>query len=138
MSTSLHDTDRVAWAQQSATLLREGAELDPEYRDQIAEELDDMAKATRREMRTRAVSLMMHMLKIKFQPKLRTRSWDLTVMNQRDELQEVLEESPSLKPVLEEEFSKLYQRARRAAKVETGLDSFPAENPFTLDQILHG
>ena len=138
MSTSLHDTDLVAWAQQSATLLRVGAELDTEYRDQIADELEDMAKATRREMRTRTISLMMHMLKIEFQPELRTRSWDLTVMNQRRELEAVLDESPSLHRVLSDEFFKLYGHARRAAEVEIGLEHFPELNPFTLDQILHG
>lgn len=81
MSVSLHDRDLVAWAQQSASLLRAGGELDTQAREQIAEELDDMAKTTRREMRTRAVSLLMHLLKIQFQPERHTRSWDLTVVN---------------------------------------------------------
>ncbi len=138
MSASLHDADLVAWAQHSAELLRQGAELDQEERDQIAGELDDMAKSTRRELRTRVVSLMIHMLKIRHQPERRTRSWDLTVLNQRRELGAVLTESPSLNRVLKEELYSLYLEAKRAAEVETGMNTFPSDNPFTIDQILHG
>ncbi len=135
---SLHDSDLVAWATSSAAKLRQGEYLDESERDQIAEELLDIAGNNRREIMTRMVTLLMHLLKCEFQPDKKSRSWISTINDQRDEIEELLKQSPSLVRHLEQELPKLYSRSRRKSKDETGLNTFPGENPFTLNQILHG
>ena len=135
---SLHDSDLVAWATSSAAKLRQGEDLDESEREQIAEELLDMAANNRREIMTRTVSLLMHSLKCEFQPDKKIRSWITTIDDQRDEIYELLKQSPSLLKHLEQELPNLYSRARRKAMNETGLDTFPEENPFTINQILNG
>lgn len=126
------------WAAQTAQLLREGAVLSQDERELVAEEIYDMASRDRRELESRVVSLLMHLLKIQYQSEKRSRSWDLTVSNQRREIKGVLRDSPSLNRVLEQELPGLYLDAREDAGIETGLDLFPEQNPFTLEQILRG
>lgn len=138
MSATLYETDLAAWAVNSAALLREGAELDAEQREQIAEELEAMARNDRRERNSRTITLLTHLLKIHYQPEKRSRSWDVTVALQRGEIEELLEESPSLRYAFLEELPKLYSRAKKLAEAESGLACFPSQNPFTLEQILQG
>jgi len=128
---SLHDSDLVAWATSSAAKLRQGEELN-------REELWLMAGSTRRELKSRTITLLIHLLKREFQPEKRTRSGLLTISQQRHQIREVLDESPSLRSLFERELPNLYAQAREDAQTETGLDTFPEEKPFTLNQILNG
>ena len=133
---ALHDSDLVIWAIQSAARLRDESALNLEKREQIAEEVYNMAASTRWELRSRAMSLLMHLLKVEFQREECLRSWEVAVANQRRELHSMLEESPSLRVVLEQELGGLYESTRFEAQLETGLDAFPALNSFTLEQML--
>ena len=135
---SLHDQDLVMWATQTAELLRQGANLTQDERETIAEELYDIGLSDRRQLESRTDTLIMHLLKVKYQPEKRTRSWDLTIATQRRGLRRLLRDSPSLNRVLEQELQELYVNAREDAEIETGLDVFPKQNPFTLEQILNG
>lgn len=132
-----YDVDFFAWTMEQARLLREGAfsEIDAAN---IAEELESMGKNNRRELGSRLVVLLMHLLKWQFQPNRRSPSWATTVRDQRDEIEEILTDSPSLRPVVRDTLSATYTRARRKAIGETGLPdtTFPADCPFTPDQIL--
>jgi len=135
---SLHDQDLVMWATQTAELLRQGAIFSQDERETIADEIYDMGLSDRRQLESRTDSLIMHLLKVKYHPQKRTRSWDLTIANQRRGLRRLLRDSPSLNRILEQELPELYLDAREDAEIETGLDVFPEQNPFTLEQILRG
>ena len=58
--------------------------------------------------------------------------------HQRDEIAELLEENPSLRPALGEALTKAWGRARRQAHHETGIAIavFPEPCPFALDDVL--
>ena len=77
MSNSLYDRDFYAWANQQAALLRAGrlAEADIEN---IAEEIESMGRSEKRELVSRLVVLLQHLLKWQFQPLFRGASWRLT------------------------------------------------------------
>jgi hypothetical protein len=132
-----YEEDYVAWTLEQARLLRSGAfsELDAEN---IAEELDDMGRSIRRELRSRFSVLIMHLLKWRYQPGFRSRSWSSTIEEHRQQVKELVEESPSLRPVVTREMSRAYEAARRKATAETGFpeSTFPAKCPFTADQVL--
>ena len=53
-------------------------------------------------------------------------------------MEELLEDSPSLKPFLPEVFTKCYQKARIKAAAEIGItqDIFPLESPFSIEETL--
>jgi hypothetical protein len=139
MTTPLtHDSDFYAWALHNAQLLREGAfnQLDAE---QIAEELESMSASERRELLNRLQVLILHLLKFQYQPERRGKSWLLTINHQRTAIERLLEQSPSLRRVLDADaLVKVYGKALRDAVIETDLDRhlFPVDCPYRLEQIL--
>ena len=76
--------------------------------------------------------LLIHLLKYKFQPNKRTRSWLLTIEEHRRRINQALKNSPSLKNYLQEIFENTYQSARIESSKETKLpiDIFPIQCPF--------
>ena len=63
---------------------------------------------------------------------------DFQVAEQRDQIKESLEASPSLRLTVTTELSKIYKIARIKAAGETGLSEqvFPEACPYTPEQIL--
>jgi hypothetical protein len=136
-SVTLHDQDFHAWTLQQATLLRQGrwAEADIEH---VAEELECMGASERRELIHRLAVLMAHLLKWQFQPELRSNRWRNTMAVQRFDVQELLEDNPSLAASLNERMEKAYQKSVMLAVRETGLSKsiFPVACPFSAEQLL--
>jgi hypothetical protein len=132
-----YDKDFFAWTEEQARLLRAGefSQLDIEN---IAEEMEDMGRSIRRELRNRLAVLTMHLLKWRYQPMHRSPSWSATIREQRRQIAELLDESPSLKRLPGQELAKIYCSAVAKAAGDTGLAdaSFPVECPFTPDQIM--
>jgi hypothetical protein len=131
----LYDRDFYAWTQQQAHWLRTGnwSQLD---RDQLAEEIEDMGRSEKRELESRLEVLLMHLLKWQFQTNLRSRSWQLTLKEQRLRIERLLTENPSLKPILPTALEKAYPLATIAAERETGLSDFPKTCPYGLADVL--
>lgn len=131
-----YDDDFFAWTQEQARLLRAGefSQLDIAN---AAEELEDMGRNVRNELRHRLVVLVMHLLKWQFQPGFQSRSWSSTIREQRQEINDLLDESPSLRSTTND-VSRVYVRARTKAARETGFpeSTFPDICPYTPDQIL--
>lgn len=133
----VYDKDFYAWSLQSADLLRQRkfSELDIEH---IAEEIESMGNRDKRELINRLAVLVAHLLKWQYQPSRRSKSWKLTVKEQRIQVLQLLEESPSLKHEITLKFNAAYEQAIVMAEIETGLEEsiFPKECPFLLDQCL--
>ena len=132
-----YDQDYYLWFVDQARLLREGMwqRVDVEH---LAEELEDMGKREKRALRSRAVVLLVHLLKYAHQPERRSLRWKGTIREQRKQLEDLLSDSPSLKPRLIEELEDSYISAKLLAAGETGLPEteFPLTCPFTLEQLL--
>lgn len=136
--TVTYETDFHAWAMHNARLLREGKlnQLDIEH---IAEELEGMSASERRELLNRLQVLLLHLLKYQYQPERRGKSWLLTISHQRTAIERLLEQSPSLKTLLDTgTLTKVYGKAVRDTVIETDLERhlFPVECPYRLEQIL--
>jgi hypothetical protein len=134
--SELYDTDETAWLEHMAALASDGdvASLDLVH---LSEYLTDMAKRDKREVLSRLVTLLVHSLKWEHQPEKRSRSWELTIQEQREDLQDLLE-SRVLRNHAQEELATAYRKAVRRAAVETELleKSFPDECPYTLERII--
>jgi hypothetical protein len=104
----------------------------------VALELENMGASERRELINRLAVLLMHLLKWQFQPGIRSRSWELTLIEQRREIQDLLEDNPSLKHKLETKLSKAYSKAVLKAEKETNLPqkTFPKECPYNIEEIM--
>ncbi|MCJ2542181.1 DUF29 domain-containing protein [Thermostichus vulcanus] len=135
MGSSTYESDFYAWTQTQVDLLRSGKleELDWEN---LVEEIESLGKAERRELEGRLRVIVIHLLKWQFQPALRSRSWQLTLQEQHIRLQAHLQDNPSLQGWIPEALRRVYPLAVIGAERETGLESFPDECPFTIEQIL--
>ena len=133
----LYDEDLLAWAEREAAHLRAG-QLDRVDVEHLIEELEAMAGKLRREFKSRLRILLVHLLKWQAQPKRRSRSWAATIAEQRDQIEALLEENPSLRRSLDEVARSAYPRAVRLAAIESGLprDAFPPELPYGAKEIL--
>jgi hypothetical protein len=137
---SLYETDLVAWARQQAALLRRGAlsgELSSIDALNIAEEIEDVGRSAHRELGNRLSVLIAHLLKWKFQPDLRSKSWRNTLIEQRSSIVRNLRQTPSLKHDFDDEEwqGEIWADAAVAASRETGLE-FPTWWIWTIDQVL--
>ncbi|UXE62914.1 MAG: DUF29 domain-containing protein [Woronichinia naegeliana WA131] len=120
MTTTLYETDFNLWIEQTVNQLKNGQIQDLDL-ENLIEEIQSMGSNDKREIKSRLIVLIMHLLKYKYQPKKKTKSWISTITTQRDELELVLENSPSLKPFLKANISECYQKARKNAARETKL-----------------
>lgn len=135
--SELYDLDFHAWANEQASLLRMGKLSGADVKN-IAEEIEALGRHEKRELVSRLTVLLHHLLQWRFQPGRRSRSWEVSIANTRDELADHLADNPSLKALLPEAVAKAYRRARRTASNETGLleSALPSECPWTFDHAM--
>ena len=97
-----------------------------------------MGRTEKRELVNRLAVLLAHLLKWRFQPNLRGRSWRLTIREQRDEVADHTADNPSLTSKLDEAMTTAYRKAVIAAAKETAFDEddFPAACPWSFEQAM--
>ncbi|MCC5600438.1 DUF29 domain-containing protein [Nostoc favosum] len=134
---NLYEQDFYLWTQTIAQQLKENNfnEIDI---PNLIEEIESMGRSEKRELKNRLIVLLMHLLKWQYQLEKRSESWRSTISEQRICIETLLEDSPSLQPLLAEVFEDCYRKARLKASDETGikLNFFPKESPFTLEETL--
>ncbi len=132
-----YEQDFYAWTQKQAQLLRLG-DLQGLDLENLAEEIESLGKQQKQELRNRFGVLIGHLLKWEYQTQLRGKSWKITIDLQRDEIGELVNENPSLKPYLEEAIAKSYKQAIALVVKETPLDKhdLPSQCPYSFDQVL--
>ena len=137
-NTNFYERDYYLWLNKMVQLLRDDqlSELD---KLNLIEELKDMGRSEKRAIKSNLTVLLMHLLKTKYQPEKRSKSWSRTIVEHRRRLLILLEDSPSLKNYLQEVFSNSYQAARQDAATETQLPltTFPVDCPFSSENILN-
>lgn len=135
-TAALYETDETAWLEVAADLIRGGRLTEIDLHT-LAEYLNDMAKRDRREVFSRLVVLLCHLLKWEFQPDHRCGSWRGTILEQQRELRQLLE-SGTLRNHAIAVFADAYADARKQAAAETELTraTFPEECGWNLDSTL--
>jgi hypothetical protein len=131
-----YERDFYSWLMDQARHLREGrfAALD---RDNLAEEIESLGREQFNKLVSALRVLMLHILKWDHQPALRSRSWVLSLEEQRLENADVLADNPGLKPRIDEAIARAYRRARIEAARETGLDqaTFATRCPYGFEEL---
>jgi hypothetical protein len=125
------DEDLAGWAFHQAMLLRSG-QLHLADAALIAEELEDVGHEQYDKFRSALRLILSHMLKWDHQPDRRSRSWQKTISNNRENVQELLETNPSFKSRRADAVTRAYRAARREAYSQTKLplQTFPEECPY--------
>lgn len=82
--------------------------------------LESMSQELRRALRSQLSRLMMHIVKWKIQPEKRTASWAVSILDARENIEEIMQEKPSLnRRFLNEIWEKTHLQALRKAQEET-------------------
>ncbi len=131
MKDVLYEQDFYAWSGKQAALLREGRLSEADIGN-IAEEIESMGKTEKRELVSRLRVLMLHLLKWRFQPERQGASWRTSIMTQRLDITDHLEDNPSLKSQMDDVIARAYKGALLDAIGETGLPAktFPQYCPW--------
>jgi hypothetical protein len=137
LKLSLYETDFHAWLQAQILLLSKGKWQEVDVKNLI-EELEDLGRQQRQELRNRLSILIGHLLKWEYQSNMRSRSWLSTIKIQRRDTIRLLKDNPSLKSYLAECILESYDNGRDLAIGETNLPAktFPNICPYDLIQIL--
>jgi hypothetical protein len=98
---TLYEADTVAWSENQAAALRaaaSGASNQPLDWENLAEEIDDLAKSLRRRLRSQIARIIHHQVKLEYSPAIDPRNdWRRTVRLARLDIGRILRDSPSLK-----------------------------------------
>ena len=134
-----YEDDVYAWSQETARAIAEGRwdEVDLAH---VADEISDVGKTEQRALQSQMERILVHLLKIRFQPGRHTRSWDISIADARDRIEAILSENPSLRPTVPAKLGAVYKLARNSAALQTGLplESFPEACPFSADEVFPG
>ena len=138
-NAELYKQDFFAWTQTTAAMIRAGKWYDiaPEA---LAEEVESLGARDHRELRQRLQRLVTHLLKWQYQPSRRQtgHSWRSTIRTQRQEIADLVEQSPSLRCTVPDALMARYALAREHASTQTRLPlaTFPETCPWTPEQVL--
>jgi hypothetical protein len=134
-----YDADFYKWANEQAAALR-AREFESLDFENLAEEVEGLAKSDRRELRNRTMRVLAHLLKCEFQTTRSSRSWEATLVEQRAAIDALLEDSPSLRGELPQMIERVFASAKRIAakemRLERGVERFPQDCPWTIEQVL--
>lgn len=141
----LYDRDFVRWTETQAAELRRAAETGsnlPLDWLRLAEEVAALGERDRRELYSRLVRTLEHLLKLHFAPVDEPRRlWEVSVLNQRRDLQQLLRSSPSLKRLARLSLAQAYDEALELVERATpDLESsrwpdLPRSCPYTIEEV---
>ena len=132
-----YEEDLYAWSLEQAALLR-ARRADSLDWAHLAEEIEWMVGRDRRELKNRVRVILLRLLKWQRQPGRRGGNWRKSLRTQRRHIQDLLQESPSLRRLIPELIREAFPDAVKEAADETGLprDRFPADCPYAPNDVL--
>ncbi len=133
----LYERDEHEWIAAQISALESG-EMNRLDRENLIEFLSETTIRDRRELRSRLSVLLLHLLKIRFQPERLSASWVSTILVQQNEIGSLFEDIPSLRGRADSIAVQAYRNAVRLAARETGLPvaRFPASMPWSVTEAL--
>lgn len=134
-----YEEDFCLWAEAQATLLRAGR-FDALDIENLAEEIDGLARFDRRSAEDDLVALLKHFIEYRAVAEYRNGMCRSTIHEFRRRICCILTDSPSIQRHLADKYSSLYSHAQALAADETGLplSRLPEDSDFDLDRALDG
>ncbi len=137
---SLYDQDFYRWIQETVQALKH-RDLEQVDWENLIEEIDSMGRSEKKELKSRLLVIIEHLLKLMFweTEKLQnSRGWRNTIIEQRGQLELLLEDSPSLRPLIQELFPEFYAKARTQVLQKSSLsgEQIPVRPSFSGEHVL--
>jgi hypothetical protein len=134
---SLYQQDFYGWTQQQVQALahKQVSALDWQH---LQEEIESLGRQEYRELVSRLTVLLGHLLKWQYQPEKRSRSWFLTIREQRRAIRRHLHQNPSLKSRMVEALEEGFEAGVDLALRETDLPlrTFPERCSYEFESIM--
>ena len=137
---NLYESDYSLWVLKTVKQLedRDFQSLDLEN---LIEEVGDLSRRDQKKLKNLLRRLFEHILKLKYWESEIQRNedhWRGEIFNFRKQIQDELDDSPSLRVYLQQILNKCYQDARKSTSIMTRLplDIFPEDAIASLEQIL--
>ena len=138
-----YDTDFAAWSDHQAELLRRmgaGERVNNQVDwENVAEEIETLGHSDKREIRNRLAVICEHLLKWVHQPEQRSSSWRGSVVEARQQIASLIEESPSLKGYPATALvgrHGAYVHGRAKVMIVAELVGLPEICPWSIEQLL--
>ena len=131
--STLYERDLDLWLETAIAQLKAGdfQNLDVEN---LIEELEGLSGSNKREVETRLKRLIEHILKRRYVNRSECfRGWEVTIINQRDELKKLLRQSPSLKRHFLRMFDDSFDTALEIVRTEYADTDFSDTWQFSRD-----
>ncbi len=131
--TTLYDQDFLAWSEDISAKLKakDFASLDLEN---LIEEIDSLGASQRRELLSRLTVLLEHLLKrLYLSMPQEFNGWIRTIRNQRQELEILITQSPSLKSLWQQSFTDAWKLASKRIRKNYPIGQFPTSWQFSQE-----
>jgi hypothetical protein len=147
-TVDLYEEDFLLWTQEQAKLLRSAAQHGvnlPFDWENVAEEIESLGRSDRRELRSRIATIIEHLLKLEHSTVTEPREgWLDTVERSRQEAENLLKESPSLRREASEIVASAFGDFARIAvdglirrgEIDKRRHRELLAHPYTADQVL--
>jgi Domain of unknown function DUF29 len=125
MTFSLYESDFLQWTTDTVAQLKAHnfEQLDLEN---LIEEIESLGRTQRKELKSRLLVLLEHLLKrLYINSPDNYRGWEITINEQRRQLELEIEDSPSLKTIWEESFSTAWRIALKGVRKDYPQVNFP-------------
>jgi hypothetical protein len=131
----LYEKDFYLWLQEMAIALRARDTKNMDW-EGLLEAIEDMGASEKRALRSYVKRLIEHILKLQYwdsKRKYNQSHWEKEVVNFREEIGDILKESPSLENYLTDNYQDWYKKSLKAMKKEFLI---PDESFVSLSDIL--
>ena len=119
-STTLYEIDYLLWTEETIAKLK-ARDFDRVDLENLIEEIEDLGRSQKRELKQRLKTLVEHLLKrLYVDMPQEFNGWERTIREQRQQIKLELMDSPSLKSIWEKSFDLAWQFA-----LETVRDDYP-------------
>ena len=134
----LHQKDFNLWTEKVKSKIQQRDFENMDW-DNLLDEIDDMGKSDKRALRSYTQRLIEHIFKLKYWKEEYNRnknSWKLEIINFRTQISNILEDSPSLKNHLENNYLIWYEQSLKKYR-QSKVFLVPNHQPIELEKILN-
>jgi hypothetical protein len=132
--SDLYDRDFVRWTEEQSALLRSaaGSNLPLDWHN-LAEEIDGLGRSQRTELKSQIRRILRHLFKLVASPEAEPRGgWHATIRDTRIEIEDLLEDSPSLRREIADIVAKQARSAAKLAAADLERHGEPADKLWAI------
>lgn len=138
--TTLYDTDYNLWIEETVQKLQ-AKDFETIDLENLIEEVSDLSRREKKRLKNLLIKLFEHLLKLTYWESAREYNqghWQGEIRNFRQQINDELYDSPSLKPYLQDIFVECYQKAKAIAydRSQLPVNTFPSSPIGNVEQIL--